>query len=241
MAIFDPAPEHLPKSTRTSIDHDRRRTISRAPSIESFNSSNSVPFAPPPPPPPSAWKQFTSHFSHRVVKRHIKFIVALYISSAMALIPQISAVLGASPYLANIAVVFMHPARTVGAQLEVTLFCVVGAVLGAIWILPCQVAVAAFNQKYLPEGNNSAWAIDAAWFFLGVWIMTTCKAKYAKLNCAFIIYTIAGIFALTKGHTSTQFRFSDFWGLMGPMMLGVGICLVVSILLWPETASEGLG
>ncbi|KAI7823255.1 hypothetical protein BC939DRAFT_168019 [Gamsiella multidivaricata] len=244
MAIFDPAPEHLPRSARASIDHDgqsRRVPVSRPPSIESINSANSVPFAPPPPPPPSVWKQFTSHFSHRVVKRHIKFIVALYISSAMALVPSISRALGTSPYMANVAVVFMHPSRTVGSQLEVTIFSVIGGVLAAVWILPCQVATAAFNQKYLPDGNNSAWAIDAAWFFVGVWIMTSYKARYAKLNCSFIIYTIAGIFALTRNHTSMHFDFHDFWGLMGPMMLGVGICLVVSILLWPETASEGLG
>ncbi|KAG0045210.1 hypothetical protein BGZ83_009555 [Gryganskiella cystojenkinii] len=244
MAIFDPSPDQRPKSARSSVDHDRtshRMTVSRPPSIESINSANSVPFAPPPPPPPSAWKQFTNHFSTRVIKRHIKFLVAIYIASAMALIPQVANVLGPSPYLANVAVVFMHPARTVGSQLEVTLFSVLGAVLAAVWIIPCQLAVVAFNQRYLADGNNSAWAITAAWFFLGVWIMTTYKARYAKLNCTFIIYTIGGIFALTRNHASVHFDFNDFWYLMGPLMLGVGICLFVSALVWPETASEGLG
>ncbi|GJJ77572.1 hypothetical protein EMPS_09931 [Entomortierella parvispora] len=244
MAIFDPSPDHRPKSARSSVDHERtshRMTVSRPPSIESINSANSVPFAPPPPPPPSAWKRFTNHFSTRVIKRHIKFLVALYIASVMALVPQIGTLLGPSPYLANVAVVFMHPARTVGSQLEVTIFSVLGGLLAAVWIIPCQVAVAAFNRRYLAGGNNSAWAINAAWFFLGVWIMTTFKARYAKLNCTFIIYTIGGIFALTTSHTILQFEFNDFWYLMGPLMLGVAICLVVSVLVWPETASEGLG
>ncbi|KAF9990174.1 hypothetical protein BGZ75_003300 [Mortierella antarctica] len=159
----------------------------------------------------------------------------------MALIPQIARILGPAPYLTNVAVVFMHPARTVGSQLEVTLFSAIGGVLAAIWIIPCQLAVVAFNQKYLAEGNNAAWTINAAWFFVGVWIMTLYKTRYAKLNCSFIIYTIAGIFALTKGQKSTVFSFNDFWNLMGPMMLGIAICLIVSILFWPETASEGLG
>ncbi|KAF9966428.1 hypothetical protein BGZ70_002358 [Mortierella alpina] len=187
MAIFDPAPDRA-KSARSSIDHDglsHRIPVSRPPSIESMNSSNSVPFAPPPPPPPSAWKRFANHFSKRVIKRHVKFVVALYISSAMALIPQIA--------------------------------------------------------RILAEGNNAAWTISAAWFFVGVWIMTLYKTRYAKLNCSFIIYTIAGIFALTKGQKSTVYSFNDFWNLMGPMMLGIAICLIVSILFWPETASEGLG
>lgn len=244
MAIFDPSPDLRPKSARSSVDYDRtshRMAVSRPPSIESINSTNSVPFAPPPPPPPSAWKQFTNHFSTRVIKRHIKFLVALYIASIMALVPQIGKVLGPSPYLANVAVVFMHPARTVGSQLEVTLFSVLGAFLAALWIVPCQIAVAAFNRRYLAEGNNSSWAINAAWFFIGVWIMTTYKARYAKLNCTFIIYTIAGIFALTTSHNSLEFTFNEFWYLMGPLILGVAICLVVSALVWPETASEGLG
>ncbi|KAG0347760.1 hypothetical protein BG004_007016, partial [Podila humilis] len=248
MAIFDPTPDRS-KSARSSINIDRstqdghshRRTVSRPPSIESMNSSNSVPFAPPPPPPPSAWKKFTDHFSKRVIKRHIKFIIALYASSVLALVPQVANVLGPTPYLANVAVVFMHPSRTVGSQLEVTLFSLIGAVLSAIWIIPCQLAVAAFNQRYLMEGNHSAWAIDAAWFFVGVWIMTTYKARYAKLNCAFVIYTIIGIFAMTRGHESMEFNIHDFLDLMGPMMMGVAICLIVSIVFWPETASEGLG
>ncbi|KAF8986982.1 hypothetical protein BGZ52_006879 [Haplosporangium bisporale] len=248
MAIFDPAPDRS-KSARSSINVDRsthdgqshRMTVSRPPSIESINSSNSVPFAPPPPPPPSAWKKFANHFSKRVIKRHIKFLIALYASSVLALVPQVANVLGPIPYLANVAVVFMHPSRTVGSQLEVTFFSLVGAILAAVWIIPCQLAVAAFNQRYLMEGNNSAWAIDAAWFFIGVWIMTTYKARYAKLNCAFVIYTIIGIFALTRGHQSMEFNIHDFLNLMGPMMVGVAICLIVSIVFWPETASEGLG
>ncbi|KAF9539018.1 hypothetical protein EC957_005960 [Mortierella hygrophila] len=244
MAIFDPAPDVRPKSARSSVDHERlshRMTISRPPSIESINSANSVPFAPPPPPPPSAWKRFTNHFSRRVIKRHVKFIIALYISSALALITPIATQLGPAPYMANVAVVFMHPSRTVGSQLEVTFFSVIGGILGAAWIIPCQVAVAAFNQRYLAEGNTSAWAIEAAWFFVGVWIMTLYKTRYAKLNCTFVIYTIVGIFTLTTSHTNLYFNFFDFWNLMGPMMIGVFICLFVSIVFWPETASEGLG
>lgn len=248
MAIFDPAPDRS-KSARSSINVDRsthdghshRMTVSRPPSIESMNSSNSVPFAPPPPPPPSAWKKFTGHFSKRVMKRHIKFLIALYASSILALVPQVANVLGPTPYMANVAVVFMHPSRTVGSQLEVTIFSLVGGILAALWIIPCQLAVVAFNQAYLMEGNNSAWAISAAWFFIGVWIMTTYKARYAKLNCAFVIYTIIGIFAMTRGHMSMEFNIHDFLSLMGPMMIGVAICLIVSIIFWPETASEGLG
>ncbi|KAG0252570.1 hypothetical protein BG011_006919, partial [Mortierella polycephala] len=216
-------------------------SVSRPPSIESINSTNSVPFAPPPPPPPSAWKRFTNHFSNRVIKRHIKFVIALYLSSILALVPQMAALLGPTPYLANVTVVFMHPSRTVGSQLEVTFFSVVGGILGAIWILSCQAVVAAFNRKYLAGGNHSAWAINAAWFFVGTWIMTVYKTRYAKLNCSFFIYTIVGIFAFTLNQRTTEFNFRTFWGLMGPMMFGVAICLVVSILCWPETASEGLG
>ncbi|KAF8936948.1 hypothetical protein BGZ47_009242 [Haplosporangium gracile] len=244
MAIFDPAPDVRPKSARSSVDHERlshRVAVSRPPSIETINSANSVPFAPPPPPPPSAWKQFTNRFSRRVIKRHVKFIVALYISSALALITPVAHQLGPTPYLANVAVVFMHPSRTVGSQLEVTFFSVIGGILGAIWIIPCQVAVAAFNQRYLADGNKSAWAIEAAWFFLGVWVMTLYKTRYAKLNCTFIIYTIAGIFSLTRSQATLHFTFLNFWNLMGPLMIGIAICLFVSIVFWPETASEGLG
>ncbi|KAF9577112.1 hypothetical protein BGW38_007885, partial [Lunasporangiospora selenospora] len=243
MSIFDPNSDRI-KSARSSIDHDglsHRRTASRAPSIESINSTNSVPFAPPPPPPPSAWKRFTSHFSKRVIKRHIKFLVAFYLAALLTLIPSVAQQLGPSPYLANIAVIFMHPSRTVGSMLEIAVFCAVGGILGAIWVLPCQAIIASYNRSHPPAGDNAAWAIDAAWFFVGMWLITIAKTRYAKLNGSFVIYSILGIFSLTKNHLEVEFRLSDFGHLLGPLMLGIAICVFVCIVFWPETASEGLG
>ncbi|KAG0305637.1 hypothetical protein BGZ98_003811, partial [Dissophora globulifera] len=203
-SIFNPPERPLMTAgtSTTSADLDtqnRHRTISRPPSVESVNSANSVPFAPPPPPSPSsAWKRFINTFTHRVIKRHIKFLAALYAAVLMTLIHRISDSLGPSSYVAAIIVMFIHPARTIGAQLETTFFCIVGGVLAAIWILPGLAIVAAYNHKYLPEGNHAAWAIDASWFFVGAWIMATYKTRYAKLTSSFYVYTISGIFCLTK-------------------------------------------
>ncbi|GJJ71968.1 hypothetical protein EMPS_04325 [Entomortierella parvispora] len=214
---------------------------SRSLSAESMGSSNSVPFEPPPPPPPSLCKEFTGHFSKRVIKRHLKFMLALYLSSALTLIRPVAIYLGPTPFLANITVVFMHPARTVGSQLEVTVFSVVGALLATASILLCQLATASYNQKHGLDGSSAVWAIEAAWFFIGIWIMTTLKARYAKLSCTFLIFTIAHIFAHSKMHKVMYFNIHAYLTLIGPMMAGVGICLLVSIFCWPETASEGLG
>ncbi|KAF9973985.1 hypothetical protein BGZ73_002765 [Actinomortierella ambigua] len=246
MAIFDPSPDHS-RSARSSVDHlahnqSSIRSASRPPSIESINSSNSVPLAPPPPPPPPFYRRFLNHFSNRVIKRHIKFAVALYLTSLLALIPQVATVLGPTPYLANVTVVFMHPARTVGSMLEATFFSVVGAILAAFWIIPCEISVAKYNQSYMkPNGDTAAWAIEAAWFFLGIWVMTTAKSRYAKLNCAFIMFTIVGIFAFTKNTKATTFDPHFFLSLVGPMVIGVFTSLLVCIVFWPETASQGLG
>ncbi|KAF9201711.1 hypothetical protein BGZ49_008079 [Haplosporangium sp. Z 27] len=244
MSIFDPVQGQIPASARPSIDQEERnirKAMSRQPSIESFSSSNSVPFAPPPPPPPSAWKRFTSRFTQRVIQRHVKFAVALYVMSLLILIRPIGSNLGPAPYIGNVGVVFFHPARTVGAQLEVSVFSIIGALIAAAWVIPCQVAVAAFNQKYLLQGNNAAWAIDASWFFIGVWIMTSLKTRYAKLSTTFLVFTIIVVFTLTKNHKSMQFQFSGFVDIAGILLLGIGISQIANILLWPETASESLG
>jgi len=71
--------------------------------------------------------------------------------------------------------------------------------------------------------------------------MTTLKARYAKLSCTFLIFTIANIFAHDQTLQLTSFNIHAYLTLIGPMMAGVGICLLVSIFCWPETASEGLG
>ncbi|KAG9064516.1 hypothetical protein KI688_003706 [Linnemannia hyalina] len=216
-------------------------------SSESMDSTNSVPFAPPPPSTPSLWRKFRNQLSNRVLKRHLRFMVALYLSSSLTLIRPVANFLGPMPFLANITVVFMHPARTVGSQLEVTLFSVIGAIIATAWIIPCQVSVAAYNQQFfakhgaLEADGHVSWAIEAAWFFVGIWIMTTLKARYAKLTCTFLIFTIANIFGYSKTNDNVKFNIHAYWALIGPIMIGVGICLIVSIVFWPETASEGLG
>lgn len=174
-------------------------------------------------------------------------MAALYLSSSMTLIRPVANFLGPMPFLANITVVFMHPARTVGSQLEVTLFCVIGAIIATAWIIPCQLSVAAYNRQFfakhgtLEADGHVSWAIEAAWFFVGIWIMTTLKARYARLTCTFLIFTIANIFGYSKTNDNVKFNIHAYWTLIGPMMIGVGICLIVSIVFWPETASEGLG
>ncbi|KAF9962653.1 hypothetical protein BGZ70_008006 [Mortierella alpina] len=209
--------------------------------MESMGSSNSVPFAPPPPPPPSALQKFRDRFTKRVIKRHIKFVVAIYLASLLTLIRPVGNFLGRSPFLANTTVVFMHPARTVGSQLEVTVFSSIGAVIAAGWIIPYQLLVTYYNRLYLTQGNTWGWTIEALLFFIGIWVMTIVKARYAKLTGTFLIFTIANIFAHGKTHGSVQFDIYVFLELIIPMMLGVLICLVVNIVLWPETASERLG
>ncbi|CAO3574063.1 unnamed protein product [Mortierella alpina] len=226
-------------STPTTSNLRHRRSTSL--SMESKGSSNSVPFAPPPPPPPSAIQKFRDRFSKRVIKRHIKFILAIYLASLLTLIRPVGNFLGPSPFLANTTVVFMHPARTVGSQLEVTLFSAIGAVIAMGWIIPYQLLVTYYNGLYLAQGNTWGWTIEALLFFVGIWVMTTVKARYAKLTGTFLIFTIANIFAHGKTHGSVQFDIFILLQLIVPMMLGVLICLVVNIVLWPETASERLG
>ncbi|KAG0057121.1 hypothetical protein BGZ83_001555 [Gryganskiella cystojenkinii] len=175
-----------------------------------------------------------------VIKRHLKFMIALSFSSLLTLIRPVGIYLGPTPFLANITVVFMHPARTVGSQLEVTVFSIVGALVATAWILLCELSVAAYNKNHQGE-LLSAWVIEAIWFFFGIWLMTTLKARYAKLSCTFLIFTIANIFIHGKMLRLTRFNMYGYVTVIGPMMAGVGICLLVSILFWPETASEGLG
>ncbi|KAG0370906.1 hypothetical protein BGX24_001890 [Mortierella sp. AD032] len=236
--------QDLSESTDTSISASSR---SLSISSESINSTNSVPFAPPPPPPPSLWRKFRNQLSNRVLKRHIRFMAALYLSASMTLIRPVANFLGPMPFLAITIVVYMHPARTVGSQLEVTLFSVIGAILATAWIIPCQLSVAAYNRQFfakhgtLQADGHVSWLIEAAWFFVGIWIMTTLKARYAKLTCTFLIFTIANIFGYSKTNDNLKFNIHAYWNLIGPMMIGVGICLLVSIVFWPETASEGLG
>ncbi|KAG0283360.1 hypothetical protein BGZ96_012273 [Linnemannia gamsii] len=215
-------------------------------STESMDSKNSVPFAPPAPPTLSLWRKFKNQLPNRVLKRHLRLMAALYLAALMTLIRPVANFLGATPFLAIITVSFMHPARTVGSQLEVTLFSVIGAIIATAWIIPCQLSVAAYNRQFFEEhetlDGNVSWTIEAAWFFVGIWIMTSMNAWYAKLTYTFLIFTIANIYAYNKiDNDNLTFNIHAYWGTIGPMMIGVGISLLTNLVLWPETASEGLG
>ncbi|KAG0026754.1 hypothetical protein BGZ81_006114 [Podila clonocystis] len=71
--------------------------------------------------------------------------------------------------------------------------------------------------------------------------MTTCKIRYPKLNSTFIIYTVIVTFAVGRSDQTLTYTFRDFLNQVVPLLMGVGISLLVSIICWPETASEGLG
>ncbi|KAG0200550.1 hypothetical protein BGX33_010913, partial [Mortierella sp. NVP41] len=169
-------------------------------------------------------------------------MVALYLAALLTLIRPVANYLGPMPFLAIVTVVFMHPART----LEVMLFCVISAIIATAWIIPSQVSVAAYNRRLFEKHGaldadvHVSWLIEAAWFFVGIWIMMTLKARYAKMTCTFLIFTIANIFGYSRTNDNVKFNIHAYWTLIGPM-LGVLISLIVSIVFWPETASEGLG
>ncbi|KAF8932318.1 hypothetical protein BGZ47_011446, partial [Haplosporangium gracile] len=68
--------------------------------------------------------------------------------------------------------------------------------------------------------------------------MTKVAARYAKLTCTLLIFMIANIFGYSKTNDDVKFNIDAYWKLIGPMMFGVGICLIVSVVFWPETTSE---
>ncbi|KAF9434043.1 hypothetical protein BGZ76_008657 [Entomortierella beljakovae] len=167
----------------------------------------------------------------------------MYVATLLALIHPIARHLEPTPYLVFISVVFMHPSRTVGAQLEVTIFSLIGAIIAAIWVAPCQAVIAAYNRDHYEGGTSPAWAICASWFFIGIWWMTTLKTIYAKLTFTALLFSIILAFTLTENATSTSFIFQlhYFWKITGPLLIGVGISQAVNILFWPETANQSLG
>ncbi|KAG0308215.1 hypothetical protein BGZ98_008638 [Dissophora globulifera] len=223
----------------------RSAPLSRVPTLsilstESIDSSNSVPLPPSPPPPLSAWRQFLNSFTKRVIRRHLKITIAIYLGSCLTLIGPIADALGSHAFLANLVIFFIHPSRTVGSQLEVTIFGCFGAILATFSLILSGLSVVSFNQHNLAEGNRAAWVIEALWLFFGIWLLATLKTRYPKMVPTFIVYSIAIIFGLDRAQ-SLSFDIHIYRDLIVPILLGLAISLVVSIVFWPETASEGFG
>ncbi|KAI8391655.1 Fusaric acid resistance protein-like-domain-containing protein [Radiomyces spectabilis] len=179
-------------------------------------------------------------FSSRIVRRVLKCTLAYFIATLFSLIHPLARAMGQAPYLACTGTLFSHPGRTIGAQIDATVTSSIGTCLGIIYGLGILAATVAYNTHH-PDSISVGGAITALLFLLGVFVAQLIRQAYTKLYFFTSQFMVVLLFSLTHGlgYTSVPMTLTFEWGI--PLVVGAFISLIVNVLIWPESAVDGLG
>ncbi|RUP06764.1 hypothetical protein BC936DRAFT_140264, partial [Jimgerdemannia flammicorona] len=190
----------------------------------------------------------------RVQRRLHKVVVAWFLTILVCLIHPIQEWVGPVSYLATTAIVFFHPARTLGAQIEATIMGLLGTLAGMIMSWAGLAASTAYNSAHLEKGDKGGRAILAAFLFVSVFVVTWARGRYPRwishhvtilIQSRFFLFgvmsAILTIFTFTKSVDLTTFSTTSILDFARPLFLGAVLSLLVNLILWRESASQGLG
>lgn len=182
---------------------------------------------------------FTATFGTRDGILLVKAFLAYFISYILCLIPQTQDFLGRYSYWITIAALFNHPGRTVGAQIDGTFGCILGAAIGlGVGSLALQVAssTSASNEGY--GGIIAIFLVPMIIIFS--WVRCSLLRLYQTcLSAGLSMLFLCMVETAEIRHIKTWER-RRVWEFAIPWMVGLGICLVVNVCLYPETGERAV-
>ncbi|KAL7928518.1 hypothetical protein V8C35DRAFT_317942 [Trichoderma chlorosporum] len=167
--------------------------------------------------------------------RLIRSFTAYFAAYIMCLIPAVRRWLGPYHYMIAVSVILNHPARTLGAQVEGTIFTTIGTAAGIGWgvlgLLLSTSTTAASN------GYGGVLALFLALFMAVVaWTRSFYARFYQMVVCAgvAIIFTVL---AQTQGHIIVWDKLRNY---AVPWLLGQVIALLVNCTVFPDAGARSL-
>ncbi|KAF7725301.1 hypothetical protein EC973_000311 [Apophysomyces ossiformis] len=182
-------------------------------------------------------------FPSRIVRRVLKCTIAYFVTTLFSLIPSLTAAIGPAAFLVTTGMLFNHPGRTMGSMWDCALTSVLGVVLAVLYTFAALAASSGYNIRHLdsfesePTGN----ALNAAFLFVGVFGAQMLRQIYPKFYFFSLKFMMVLIFCLTKGVglVAVPYNLPLQYGI--PLIIGAGISFMVNLVIWPETAVDGLG
>ena len=177
---------------------------------------------------------FTSTIGTRDGVLLAKAFLGYFIAYILCLIPRTQEFLGKYSYWVTVATLFNHAGRSTGAQIDGTIGCIFGGALGlGIGCLALEVASAATPAREGYGGILAGFLIPPIAVFS--WIRCSLLRFYqamitAGLALIFLCLVETDVIARTGVWERSIIR--EF---AVPWLVGLGICLVVNVCLYPET------
>ncbi|KNC97429.1 uncharacterized protein SPPG_07352 [Spizellomyces punctatus DAOM BR117] len=176
------------------------------------------------------------------LKRLFKCVAAFYIAMLFGLIPSWIRILEPETVMAPIALLLLHPARTVGAQLEVIITGLAGAFIGVAWGLGTLAALGSYFQNY-PGVDNQGFGkavVGLGSILVFVFGATTINAKYPHLRSFCMNGCIITVLIIPAVFDMPSYQPAPILSALKGYCIGAGISLVLNIFPWPEFANEHL-
>ncbi|KAI8090955.1 uncharacterized protein B0P05DRAFT_627272 [Gilbertella persicaria] len=127
-----------------------------------------------------------------------------------------------------------------GAQFDATVTAVLGVVAAVLYAFAGIAAAVAYNVRH-PDTFLTGRTLNAIFLFVGIFGAQMLRQVYPKFHFFSLQFMIIQIFSMTRGvdYFSVPFELPLHYGI--PLIIGHGISLMVNLVIWPETAVDGLG
>ncbi|KAI9101927.1 Fusaric acid resistance protein-like-domain-containing protein [Phlyctochytrium arcticum] len=172
-------------------------------------------------------------------KRMFKCILAFYLTMLFSLVPVLAERMQPVTYIAPLAILFFHPARTVGAQAENLFTGMAGVFIGSIWTLATLAALGRYfeeypgEQQYIGKGAVGLFSVLAF-----VFLATSLNAKYPHLRSFAMNGCIIVVLMVPIAFDNPTFSAELVSSCLKGYGVAVGIGLILNIALWPEFAND---
>ncbi|KAI8995021.1 Fusaric acid resistance protein-like-domain-containing protein [Pilobolus umbonatus] len=183
-------------------------------------------------------------FPGRIIRRVLKCTLAYFITSLFCLIHPLSEGLDiVAPTMVTTGMLFSHPGRSMGAQIDATITAVLGVVAAVLYAFAGMAASVQYNvlhpTNYQTEPNGRY--LNATFLFVGILGAQMLRQVYPKLHFFSLQFMIIQIFVMTRAldYLTIPYELPLNYGI--PLIIGHAIALAVNLLIWPETAVDGLG
>jgi len=168
-----------------------------------------------------------------------KSFLAYFAGYILCLVPKSQGWLGRYPYWITVAILFNHPGRTLGAQIDATVACSIGAAFGlAAGALALEVASSTHGAQVGHGGVIAVfWVV-----FIGAasWIRCSLMKLYQlmiSVGLAIIFLCLVGSDAIAS--TGSWDR-GILWEFGIPWLVGLGICLIINIVIRPDAGGKAV-
>ena len=177
---------------------------------------------------------FREIVSSRAGIRLLKTFLGFFITYIICLIPSSRDWLGSASYITVISAISNHPGRPIGSQLDGAFLSIFGTAAGLGWG-----SLALYVSTSTPAAQFGYGGVLATFLVLF-------KATIGWLRCAFIrlyqavICAGIAIIYITLANTSENVDWTQVYNFGIPWVVGQGVCLIISVLVFPDAGARPL-